>query len=303
MSKHKPKVWPATAAPLAGPVMDNHTHLPLREEEIPLADGVRMPLSEQLDRAREVGVTRIVSSACELPDFDPMLELARVTPGMRVALAIHPNEAGLHAGFVDPSPDGLVPERRAHHVALIEALEQVACRLDDPMVVAVGESGLDYFRTAEPGHEAQAESLRAHIEMAKQHGLPLQIHDRDAHEDCLRILSGSAMRDQRVVFHCFSGDRAMARVLASNQWYASFAGTVTFPSNESLRRTLEEIPRELVLVETDAPYLTPVPWRGSPNASYSIAHTVRAIASLWQTTEEKACRQLFENSQRVYGDW
>ena len=303
MSRHRPRAWPATPRSLAGHVMDDHTHLPLREPDIPLVDGERMPLDEQLARAAEVGVEWIVTSACEVPDFEPALTLARTHTGIRVALAVHPNEAALHAGIVDPSPDGLVPQRREYHVPLVEALEMVACRLDDPMVVAVGGTGLDHFRTAPSGWDVQEESFRAHLEMSRLHDLPLQIHDRDAHEDTLGVLAQSATHGQRIVFHCFSGDRAMARVLAENDWYASFAGNVTYPSNGELRAALEELPRELVLVETDAPYLTPVPERGNPNASYAMAHTVRAIAGSWQVSEEEACRRLAANSRRVYGTW
>ena len=195
MGKRKPRPWPDPPNPLALPVIDNHTHLPVHEGEIPRADGVKMPLEEQLERARQVGVTRMISSACELPDFDPMLELARAHEGVRVALAIHPNEAALHAGCADPSPDGLLPQVREHHIPLDEALSAVEERLSDPLVVAVGESGLDYFRTADPGREAQKESFRAHIEMAARHDLPLQIHDRDAHEDSIALLRECA--------HCF----------------------------------------------------------------------------------------------------
>ena len=171
------------------------------------------------------------------------------------------------------------------------------------MVVAVGESGLDYFRTAERGREAQKESFRAHIEMAQRAGLPLQIHDRDAHEDTLEILRECASADQRIVFHCYSGDAAMAQRLAEHGWYASFAGPITYPANSDLRAALAVLPRELVLVETDAPYLTPVPWRGCPNASYVMAHTVRFIAELWGVSEAAACDQLRANTEAVYGSW
>ena len=188
MSPRKPRPWPDAPKPLAAPVVDNHTHLPTHVGEIPRREGVALSLEDQLDRARQVGVTAFISSACELPDFDPMIELARAHEGVRVAIAIHPNDAALHAGCADPSPDGLVPVVRDYHVPLDEALAAVEARLDDPMVVAVGESGLDYFRTADPGREAQKESFRAHIEMAQRVGLPLQIHDRDAHEDTLEIL-------------------------------------------------------------------------------------------------------------------
>ena len=303
MSPRKPRPWPDAPAPLAAPVVDNHTHLPTHVGEIPRREGVALSLEEQLERAREVGVTRMISSACELPDFDPMIELARAHEGVRVAIAIHPNDAALHAGCADPSPDGLVPVVRDYHVPLDEALAAVEARLDDPMVVAVGESGLDYFRTADSGREAQKESFRAHIDMAQRSGLPLQIHDRDAHEDTLAILDERASADQSIVFHCYSGDAAMAQHLAERGWYASFAGPITYPANSDLRAALAVLPRELVLVETDAPYLTPVPWRGCPNASYVMAHTVRFIADQWGVSEGEACDQLRANTEVVYGTW
>ena len=303
MSPRKPRPWPDAPKPLAAPVVDNHTHLPTHVGEIPRREGVALSLEEQLERAREVGVTRMISSACELPDFDPMIELARAHEGVRVAIAIHPNEAALHAGCAEPSPDGLTPTVRDYHVPLDEALAAVEARLDDPMVVAVGESGLDYFRTATPGREAQKESFRAHIDMARRSGLPLQIHDRDAHEDTLAILDERASADQSIVFHCYSGDAAMAQHLAERGWYASFAGPITYPANSDLRAALAVLPRELVLVETDAPYLTPVPWRGCPNASYVMAHTVRFIADQWGVSEGEACDQLRANTEALYGTW
>jgi len=303
MSPRKPRPWPDAPKPLAAPVVDNHTHLPTHVGEIPRREGVALSLEEQLERAREVGVARMISSACELPDFDPMIELARAHEGVRVAIAIHPNDAALHAGCAEPSPDGLTPTVRDYHVPLDEALAAVEARLDDPMVVAVGESGLDYFRTADSGREAQKESFRAHIDMAQRSGLPLQIHDRDAHEDTLAILDERASADQRIVFHCYSGDAAMAQHLAERGWYASFAGPITYPANSDLRAALAVLPRELVLVETDAPYLTPVPWRGCPNASYVMAHTVRFIADQWGVSEGEACDQLRANTEVVYGTW
>ena len=133
--------------------------------------------------------------------------------------------------------------------------------------------------------------------------LPLQIHDRDAHEDTLAILDERASADQRIVFHCYSGDAAMAQRLTERGWYASFAGPITYPANADLRAALAVLPRELVLVETDAPYLTPVPWRGCPNASYVMAHTVRFIADQWGVSEAAACDQLRANTEAVYGTW
>ena len=305
MAKKK-RQWPPAPEPLPFPVMDNHTHLPVFEGQIPKADGVRLSLKEQLRRAESVGVEQIITVGCELPDFDGSLELARAHPQVRVALAIHPNEAALHAGHFEDSPDGLTHERDEHgasRIPLIVALERVSDALSDPMVVAVGETGLDYFRTAEPGREAQKESFRAHLEMARVHGLPLQIHDRDAHADTLEVLAESAHGNQPIVFHCFSGDAEMARHLADNGWFASFAGPLTYPANESLRAALLEMPRELVLAETDAPYLTPAPDRGCPNASYLLPNTVRQIAQLWDEDIDETCRQLQANSVGLYGAW
>lgn len=303
MGKKKPRLWPEEAQPLAGPVMDNHTHLPVHEGEIPSPSGVKLSLEEQIRRARRAHVTHQVSSACEIPDFDPMLALARAHEGVRVALALHPNEAALHAGVAEPSPDGLLPKIEKHHIPLDEALAALEKRLSDPMVVAVGETGLDYYRTAEAGRAAQKESFAAHLELAAKAELALQIHDREAHSDCLEVLNDASRPDQRIVFHCFSGDGELAGHLADHGWYASFAGPLTYPANENLRQGLAAMPKELVLVETDAPYLAPVPHRGCPNASYVMAHTVRFIAQMWALDEADTCAQLMENSRRVYGTW
>lgn len=302
MAKKK-RSWPVTGEPLPGSVTDNHTHLPVHVGEIPSPEGVKLSVEEQLARATEVGVTRLITVGCELPDFEPTLQLARKWPQVKAALAIHPNEAALHAGVVAASPDGNLWQQQPHHIPLDEALAQLNLCLSDPEVVAVGETGLDYFRTGEEGRSAQKESFRAHLEMAKQHGLPLQIHDRDAHADTLNILDDEAWKEVTTVFHCYSGDKEMAEVLAQNGWYASFAGTVTYPANEHLRQALQAMPKELVLVETDAPYLTPVPYRGCPNASYVMAHTVRAVAELWDIPLESAISQLESNTRRVYGQW
>lgn len=299
----KHRSWPPAGPALPAPVMDNHTHLPVHAGEIPRADGVALPLEEQLSRAAEVGVTSLISVGCEVPDWEPTLELAREHSQVRAALAVHPNEAALLAGHFDRSPDGHDHERRDSDVSLIEALALLGDLLGDPQVVAVGETGLDYFRTATPGRQAQQESFAAHLELARVHDLPLQIHDREAHRDCLDLLKQEASRSQTIVFHSYSGDAEMAQVLGERGWYASFSGMMTYPANDHLRQALARMPRHLVLVETDAPYLTPVPYRGDPNASYSMPYTVREIARVWDVPEEEACRILMENSQHVYGRW
>ncbi len=299
----KRRAWPELGQPLPAPVMDNHTHLPLHEGEIPSADGYRMPLETQIAHAQQMRVTRMITVGASLPDLKPTVELAREWPEVKAALAIHPNEAALHAGHLDRSPDGYEHEKRDHHVPLLVALERVSALLDDPEVVAVGETGLDFYRTAEPGQEAQREAFQAHLEMGRSHGLPVQIHDRDAHAATLEVLDDSAWDGMEIVFHSFSGDREMANKLAEKGWFASFSGMVTFPANDELRAALLQMPRDLVLVETDAPYLTPAPYRGMPNASYVMPYTVRKIAELWEEDVAHTANLLMGNSQRLYGTW
>lgn len=300
MSSKKRPGWPEVPEPLAGPVIDNHTHLPLHVGEIPSPGGERIELEEQLQRAAATNVVGMITSACEVMDFEPALGLARKYPQVKVAVAIHPNEAALHAGHAERSPDGMTPHLAAHHsMDLDSAIGAVCDAAAHETVVAVGETGLDYYRTAEPGRAAQKRSFEAHIESAKELNLPLQIHDREAHADTIATLK-KVGAPERTVFHCFSGDAQMAQVLRENGWYASFAGPITYKANHDLRAALAELPKELVLVETDAPYLTPVPHRGAPNASYVMAHTVRYLAQLWALEESAACAQLTENTVTVY---
>ena len=296
--------WPPVSDPLPNPVMDNHTHLPLHEGEIPAADGYKMPLEEQLRRASEVGVTSMITVGCALPDLEPTLELSRRFPQVRAALAIHPNEAALHAGHLERSPDGFDHELdEHHHVPLVVALERVSELARDGEVVAIGETGLDFFRTGEPGREAQEESFVAHLEMGRVLGLPVQIHDRDAHDATVQVLHESASDDQAIVFHSFSGGKRLAEEVRKNGWYASFSGQLTFSRNDELRAAFLEIPKSRVLVETDAPYLTPVPYRGNPNASYVMVHTVAEMARLWELPVADACEILMDNSRALYGQW
>jgi TatD DNase family protein len=166
-------------------------------------------------------------------------------------------------------------------------------------VVGIGETGLDYFRTGPEGVAAQQDSFRRHIALAKRAGKALVIHDRDAHADVLRILAEEGA-PERVVFHCYSGDAAMARACAQAGYYLSFAGPVTFKANEQLRAALLATPAERVLVETDAPFLTPVPFRGRPNAPYLIPYTVLSMAQTLAVAPEELCRRIDDNTRRVF---
>jgi TatD DNase family protein len=206
---------------------------------------------------------------------------------MLAAVALHPNDA----------PD------YAERGELDDALAVIAELAGRPRVRAVGETGLDYYRTPEgPRRTSQLRSFEAHIEIAKQNDLALQIHDRDAHRDVIATLKRVGA-PERTVFHCFSGDAEMARICAENGWYMSFAGNVTFKNADDLREALIAAPRALILVETDAPFLTPTPFRGRPNAPYLIPHTLRAMADTIETDASTLAAQICSNTELVYGRW
>ncbi|MES2094437.1 MAG: TatD family hydrolase [Actinomycetota bacterium] len=277
--------YPPLPPALTVGVYDNHTHLdPL------IGTGERAEFAldyrEQLDRASSVGVRGVVQVGGDLETSRWSAEMAAREPRMLAAVAIHPNEAPRYeaAGQLDS--------------ALAE-IDELAGR---PRVRAIGETGLDFFRTDESGHPAQYRSLEAHIAIAKRHDLALQIHDRDAHAEVISTLRRNGA-PERTVFHCFSGDAHMARLCADNGWYLSFAGTVTFKNAGTLRDALAAIPRSQILIETDAPFLTPVPYRGRPNAPYLIPTTLRFMADHLSTDVALLAAQITSNTELVYGSW
>ena len=227
-------------------------------------------------------------------DIDSARWTARVVlehPALLGGVAIHPNDAPRHANGTHAS--GLNYEEAFAEIASLARLDRIR---------VVGETGLDYFRTPPEGRGAQTRSFRDHIALAKETGRVLQIHDRDAHADVIAILERDGAPD-RTVFHCFSGDAAMARLCAERGWYVSVAGTVTFGNATALREAIAAVPLSLLLVETDAPFLAPQPHRGSPNAPYLIPHTMRAIAALAGVGLSEACDAISRTSEEVYGPW
>jgi TatD DNase family protein len=255
---------------LAVEVFDSHCHLDVMER----------PVAEVLDLARSVGVRRVVTVGYDLPSSRWCARTAEQHDDVYAAVAIHPNDAG---------------------AATDEVLAEIAELAAQPRVRAVGETGLDYYRDwAKP--DDQQRSFRAHIEIAKSVGKALVIHDRDAHEDVLRVLAEEGAPD-RVVFHCFSGDRAMAEICAERGYVMSFAGNVTFKNAGSLREAAEVAPPELLLVETDAPYLTPMPYRGRRNAPHLVPLTVRRIAEVKRMDTDDLCATIAANGERVFGAW
>ncbi|SKC38073.1 TatD family hydrolase [Krasilnikoviella flava] len=303
MARKRERGFPPDLEPLPVPVADNHTHLDAIAGILP-EDLVPPTTAEHLARAAAAGVDRVVQVGCDLPGIDWTVDLLAVGhPGVLAAVAIHPNEAVLHAGVREMGPDGLEPAPDAHHdVSLGDALARVAEAAAHPRVRAIGETGMDLFRTGPQGEAVQREAFRAHVALAKELGLALQIHDRDAHAQVIDVLLADGA-PERTVFHCYSGDEEMAALAAEHGWFLSFAGPVTYPRNDHLRAALRTVPLELVLVETDAPYLPPHPYRGQPNAPYVAAHTVRAIADVLELPLDEVCRTISATSDRVYGAW
>lgn len=272
--------YPPAPEPLPVPVYDNHTHLEIADGALPIAP------AEHLERAAAAGVAGAVQVGTDVATSRWSAEIAAREPRLLAAVALHPNEA----------PE---LEERGELDAALAVIDELAAQ---PRVRAVGETGLDFYRTGDDGRGAQFRSFEAHIEIAKRHGIALQIHDRDAHDDVVATLRRVGA-PERTVFHCFSGGDELARVAADAGWACSFAGNVTFKNAENLREALRVLPRELLLVETDAPYLTPVPLRGRPNAPYLVPHTVRFMADVLGAPLDELCAQLAENTVRVYGSW
>jgi TatD DNase family protein len=316
VAKQRERGWPPDPEPLPGAVVDNHTHLDSIADVLPAGDPPPT-VAEHLERAAAVGVDRVVQVGCDLPAVrwtDALLRGEASAWGRRTdeaavgrllgAVAIHPNEAVLHGGVREVGPDGLEHEPRPHHAtSLDDAIAEVAAvaRRND-RVRAIGETGMDLFRTGPEGAEVQRRSFRAHVALAKELGLALQIHDRDAHDEVLDVLARDGAPD-RTVFHCYSGGVAMARFCAAQGWYLSFAGPVSFRANDELRAALREVPLGQVLVETDAPYLTPHPFRGRPNAPYVLPATVRTVAEVTGTALDVVCERVAATSVEVYGPW
>ncbi|MEU7551789.1 TatD family hydrolase [Streptomyces sp. NPDC044571] len=290
MSNASKDAPPPLPEPLRVAVADSHTHLDMQAGTV----------EEGLRKAASVGVTTVVQVGCDVKGSRWAAETAAAYENVHAAVALHPNEA---PRIVHGDPDGWSRQgARAGggEAALDEALAEIEALAQLDHVKAVGETGLDYFRTGPEGMAAQERSFRAHIEIAKRQGKALVIHDREAHADVLRVLREEGA-PERTVFHCYSGDADMARECAAAGYYLSFAGTVTFKNAQPLRDALAVAPLELVLVETDAPYLTPAPYRGRPNAPYLIPLTVRAMAAVRGIDEDAMATALAANTARAFG--
>jgi len=263
--------------PLPAPVVDSHCHLDSTQAHSGLEP------DEAIRLAAEVGVTRIVQIGCDPDGCRWAVAAAERWPSVIAGVAIHPNDAAR-----------MGPE-------LVPGLELMEGLAQHRRVRAVGETGLDYYRTRDAAGQAiQREAFAAHIAIAKAHDKTLVIHDRDAHDDIVKVIDAEGPPN-RIVMHCFSGDDHFAEACLDRGAYLSFAGTITFKNNDHLRDALIAAPLDRILVETDAPYLTPMPLRGRPNASYLIPHTARFLAATLKIDLEQMCQVLNDNADAAFG--
>ena len=266
--------------PLPVPTVDAHAHIEIVTNQAPDSDEVR----QVLDDAKSVNVDRIVQVGYSAEQSQWCVDMAHAFPGrVLAAVALHPNEAPVVA---DLEADW----------AVIEKLAQ------DPRVRAIGETGLDYFRTEPALRKRQQESFKWHIDLAKRTNKALVIHDRDSHDDVLSILL-EVGAPEKTVFHCFSGDVEMAKTCIDRGYILSFAGTLTFKNAPGLREAVKLVPHDQLLVETDSPFLAPTPHRGALNTPAQIANIVRAMASERNQDLAELCTALSVNAERIFGSF
>jgi TatD DNase family protein len=278
---------PPSPEPLPAPALDSHTHLDIVLGERPTDGHGNWPSDDDVDAeiaaAVAVNVPRLVQVGVDVPSSRWSAALAERHPNVLAAVAVHPNEAG--AGAADD-----------------DALAEIDRLAALPRVRAVGETGLDRYRTGPDGWAAQEAAFRAHIRIAKDRGVALVIHDRDAHDEILRVLEDEGA-PEHTVFHCFSGDAAFAKACVERGYVLSFAGTLTFANAGYLREAAALTPVDQLLVETDSPFLTPMPHRGRPNASRLVPLTVRTLSEVTGVELEQLCAGLTATAERVFGLW
>ena len=266
--------------PLPVPTVDAHAHIEIVTNDAPDSDAVR----QVLDDARSVNVDRIVQVGYSAEQSQWCVDMANAFPGrVLAAIALHPNEAPI------------VKDLEAD-LAIIEGLAQ------EPRVRAIGETGLDYFRTPPELRKRQQESFKWHIDLAKRTNKALVIHDRDSHEDVLSILL-EVGAPEKTVFHCFSGDVEMAKTCIERGYILSFAGTMTFKNAPALRDAVKLVPHDQLLAETDSPFLAPAPHRGALNTPAQIANIVRAMALERDEDVAQLAAALSNNAERIFGSF
>ena len=262
------------------PTVDAHAHIEIVTNEAPDSDAVR----QVLDDAKSVNVDRIVQVGYSAEQSQWCVDMANAFPGrVLAAVALHPNEAP-------------VVEDLEADWTIIEKLAQ------EPRVRAIGETGLDYFRTPPELRKRQQDSFKWHIDLAKRTNKALVIHDRDSHEDVLSVLL-EVGAPEKTVFHCFSGDVEMAKTCIERGYILSFAGTMTFKNAPALREAVKLVPHDQLLVETDSPFLAPMPHRGALNTPAQIANIVRAMAAERNEDVAELATALSDNAERIFGSF
>jgi TatD DNase family protein len=266
--------------PLLVPTVDAHAHLEIVTNAAPDSEEVR----KVLDDARDAGVDRVVQVGYSAEQSQWCVDAADHWKGrVLAAVALHPNEAP-------------VVEDLEHDWSIIAKLAE------HPRVRAIGETGLDYFRTPPELRKRQQESFKWHIELAKKHKKALVIHDRDSHDDVLSVLLEVGAPEQ-TIFHCFSGDLEMAKICVERGYILSFAGTLTFKNAPQLREAVKIVPADQLLVETDSPFLAPSPHRGALNTPAQIANIVRAMADERNVSDAELATTLSNNAERIFGSF
>ena len=264
--------------PLLVPTVDAHAHLEIVTNAAPDSEEVR----KVLDDARDAGVDRVVQVGYSAEQSQWCVDAADHWKGrVLAAVALHPNEA--------PVVEDLEKD--------LKIIEELAA---NPRVRAIGETGLDFFRTPEELRDKQKYSFARHIKIAKQHNKALVIHDRDSHRDVLDLLIKEGA-PEKTIFHCYSGDAQMAKECIANKYILSFAGTVTFKNAPELREAVVLVPIDQILVETDSPFLAPMPNRGALNTPAQIPNTLRLMADLRGESVDYLAGAISENAERIFG--
>jgi TatD DNase family protein len=280
VTESKKREYPPLPEKLTTTTVDAHCHLDIEDEDI------FMSVEDSLAKAKAVGITGIVQVGVDVPSSKWAIKTAQEFSQIHATVALHPNEAPVIALEKGES-------------ALDEAIAEIAELAKEDVVKAIGETGVDFYRTSEEGRGFQEKSFRAHIQIANKLNKPVMVHDRDAHLDALRILDDE--KAQQVIFHCYSGDKEFAQELVKRGWYLSFAGTCTFKNAQNLREALQVTPLENVLVETDAPFLTPMPYRGYPNSSYMIPLTLATMANEMNVDINTVADATRTNAEKLFG--
>ena len=314
--KHRNRNWAPLppALPADAHVIDDHTHV---ASVVPFSEALSheavekgqdpvpvYSVDELLNQAASVGVEGVIDCGCELPHLMTAIDMAREHPDrVHAAIAIHPNEAVLHGHRGAPGPDGLpVRYKPWHDIPFDTAMEEVhRLAVTYPkQVVALGETGMDLFRTGKSAKELQRQAFRDHIALAKELDLPMQIHDRDAHQEVIdTLLADGAPR--KTVFHSYSGDAEMGEIAKKNGWYLSLSGASSYKGNAGILESARIVGLDHVMVETDAPYLTPMPYRGRPNAPMMIPYTLAALADYLDMPIETVAKATRSTTHEVYG--